>query len=230
MKKFKGLILGAVALLFTSEAYTPVIAGSADFAGPYIAIRAGAHGGAMDGTATNNNSEVTSGTLGKTWGDVGVQVGWSIPIGSSFLLGLDFSLNPVEQIQKLRPKMEYGEIRALLGRFQFTKEMVNTSLDNLSGGERARIALLKLLLEENNLLLLDEPTNHLDTDAKEALEEALKTYLGTLVIVSHDRWFLDQLCTTIWNLDGQGNVEVYPGNYSCFAKIPSSVRKDLNSR
>jgi len=94
MKKFKGLILGAVALLFTSEAYTPVIAGSADFAGPYIAIRAGAHGGAMDGTATNNNSEVTSGTLGKTWGDVGVQVGWSIPIGSSFLLGLDFSLNP----------------------------------------------------------------------------------------------------------------------------------------
>ena len=127
---------------------------------------------------------------------------------------LDFSLNPVEQIQKLRPKMEYGDIRALLGRFQFTKEMVNTRLEHLSGGERARIALLKLLLEENNLLLLDEPTNHLDTDAKEALEDALKTYTGTLVIVSHDRWFLDQLCTTIWNLDGEGNIGIFPGNYS----------------
>jgi len=135
---------------------------------------------------------------------------------------LDFSLNPIEQIQKLRPNMEYGDIRALLGRFQFSKEMVNTRLEKLSGGERARVAMLKLLLEENNLLLLDEPTNHLDTDAKEALEEALSSYEGTLVIVSHDRWFLDQLCTTIWNLDGTGNLKVHPGNYSFFAKIPSS--------
>ena len=135
---------------------------------------------------------------------------------------LDFSLNPVQQIQKLRPKMEYGDIRALLGRFQFSKEMVNTELEKLSGGERARVAMLKLLLEENNLLLLDEPTNHLDTDAKEALEDALRSYDGTLVIVSHDRWFLDQLCTTIWNLDGFGNLNIHPGNYSSFAKISSS--------
>ena len=135
---------------------------------------------------------------------------------------LNFSLNPIEQIQKLRPKMEYGDIRALLGRFQFSKEMVNTKLEKLSGGERARVAMLKLLLEENNLLLLDEPTNHLDTDAKEALEEALSSYEGTLVIVSHDRWFLDQLCTTIWDLDGNGNLKVHPGNYSFFANIPSS--------
>ena len=124
---------------------------------------------------------------------------------------LDFSLNPVQQIQKLRPKMEYGDIRALLGRFQFSKEMVNTELEKLSGGERARVAMLKLLLEENNLLLLDEPTNHLDTDAKEALEDALRSYEGTLVIVSHDRWFLDQLCTTIWNLDGFGSLNIHPG-------------------
>ncbi|RAH13566.1 MAG: hypothetical protein CMB56_006940 [Methanobacteriota archaeon] len=135
---------------------------------------------------------------------------------------LDFSLTPIEQIQKLRPKMEYGEIRALLGRFQFSKEMVNTKLKNLSGGERARIAMLKLLLDENNLLLLDEPTNHLDTDAKEALEDALASYGGTLVIVSHDRWFLDQLCDTIWNLDGLGSLEIFPGNYSDFAKIKLS--------
>ena len=127
---------------------------------------------------------------------------------------LDFDLTPVEQVQKLKPRMEYGNIRAMLGQFQFTKEMVSTPLKKLSGGERARIAMLKLLLEENNMLLLDEPTNHLDTDAKEALEETLKNYDGCIMTVSHDRWFLDQVCDTIWELPGDGTIVVSPGNYS----------------
>ena len=99
----------------------------------------------------------------------------------------------------------------MLGQFQFTKDMVSTKLKALSGGERARIALLKLLLEENNLLLLDEPTNHLDTDAKEALEEALIRYDGSIITVSHDRWFLDKICDTIWEVPGNGSVVVWPG-------------------
>ncbi|MED5487064.1 MAG: ABC-F family ATP-binding cassette domain-containing protein [Candidatus Thermoplasmatota archaeon] len=127
---------------------------------------------------------------------------------------LDFELTPVEQVQKLKPRMDYGKIRATLGQFQFTKEMVSTPLKNLSGGERARIAMLKLLLEDNNMLLLDEPTNHLDTDAKEALEETLKNYDGSILTVSHDRWFLDQVCDTIWELPGNGTIHVHPGNYS----------------
>ena len=129
---------------------------------------------------------------------------------------LNFQATPVEQIQKLKPRMEYGDIRALLGRFQFTSEQVSTKLADLSGGERARIAMLKLLLEENNVLLLDEPTNHLDIQAKEALEDALAEYDGTLVIVSHDRYFLDQVCNTIWHLPSDGSLKVYPGNYSAF--------------
>ena len=127
---------------------------------------------------------------------------------------VDFSLTPEEQIQKMKPKMPYGDLRALLGQFQFTPGMVKTKMSKLSGGERARVAMLKLLLEENNLLLLDEPTNHLDTDAADAVEEALKEYDGAIISVSHDRWFLDQVCDTIWELKGDGSLKMWPGNYS----------------
>nr|MBC8517423.1 ABC-F family ATP-binding cassette domain-containing protein [Euryarchaeota archaeon] len=127
---------------------------------------------------------------------------------------VDFTLTPEEQIKKMKPKMPYGDLRALLGQFQFTPGMVKTKMSKLSGGERARVAMLKLLLEENNLLLLDEPTNHLDTDAADAVEEALKEYDGAIISVSHDRWFLDQVCDTIWELKGDGSLKMWPGNYS----------------
>ena len=136
---------------------------------------------------------------------------------------LDFDLTPIEEVRRLKPRMDYGEMRALLGQFQFTKEMVSTPLSKLSGGERARIALLRLLLEENNMLLLDEPTNHLDTDAKEALEMALSEFDGGIITVSHDRYFLDKVCDTIWDLQGDGSIVVWPGNYSEYKSrsIPS---------
>ena len=130
---------------------------------------------------------------------------------------LDFNLSPVEQIQKLRPDFQYGDIRAALGRFQFTGNQVTTKLSQLSGGERARVALLKLLLDENNLLLMDEPTNHLDMDSKDTLEEALKGYEGSLITVSHDRWFLDQVVNRIWELQ-DGVVTVYYGNYTDYIR------------
>ena len=130
---------------------------------------------------------------------------------------LDFKLSPIEQVEALRPDMQYGEIRAALGRFQFSSDQVKTPLGKLSGGERARIALLKLLLEENNILLLDEPTNHLDMDAKETLEEVLTEYGGAVVTVSHDRWFLDQIVTQIWELQ-DGIVTKYYGNYTDYIR------------
>ena len=140
----------------------------------------------------------------------GVQIGYFHQDHRS----LDFELTPIEQVRALKPRMDYGDIRALLGRFQFPREMVETKLSRLSGGERARVAMLKLLLEENNLLLLDEPTNYLDTDAKEALEEALQAYEGSIITVSHDRWFLDKICDTIWELPGDGSMWIWPGNYT----------------
>ena len=144
----------------------------------------------------------------------GVQIGYFHQDHRS----LDFDMTPVDQVRSLKPRMDYGDIRSLLGRFQFTSEMVETKLSKLSGGERARVAMLKLLLEDNNLLLLDEPTNHLDTDAKEALEEALEDYEGSIITVSHDRWFLDRICDTIWELPGDGSLWIWPGNYSDYIR------------
>ena len=135
---------------------------------------------------------------------------------------LDFNLNPVEQIQKLRPDFQYGDIRAALGRFQFSSEQVATKLSQLSGGERARVALLNLLLEENNLLLMDEPTNHLDMESKATLEEALVDYEGSLITVSHDRWFLDQVVNRIWELQ-DGVVTVYYGNYTDYVRAKKGL-------
>ena len=135
---------------------------------------------------------------------------------------LDFNLNPVEQIEKLRPDFQYGDIRAALGRFQFSSDQVTTKLSQLSGGERARVALLKLLLEENNLLLMDEPTNHLDMDSKDTLEEALINYEGSLITVSHDRWFLDQVVNRIWELQ-DGIVTVYYGNYTDYVRAKEGL-------
>ena len=135
---------------------------------------------------------------------------------------LDFNLSPVEQIGLLRPDFQYGDIRAALGRFQFSSEQVETKLSQLSGGERARVALLKLLLEDNNLLLMDEPTNHLDMASKDTLEETLKAYTGSLITVSHDRWFLDQVVNRIWELN-DGIVKVYYGNYTDYLRAKKGL-------
>jgi len=135
---------------------------------------------------------------------------------------LDFNLNPVEQIEVLRPDFQYGDIRAALGRFQFSSDQVKSKLSQLSGGERARVALLKLLLEENNLLLMDEPTNHLDMDSKDTLEEALINYEGSLVTVSHDRWFLDQVVNRIWELQ-DGVITTYYGNYTDYVRAKKGL-------
>jgi ATP-binding cassette subfamily F protein 3 len=104
------------------------------------------------------------------------------------------------------------EIRNILGCFLFSDEDVYKKIGVLSGGERNRYALAKMLLQPSNFLLMDEPTNHLDMRAKDVLLESLMEYTGTLVFVSHDRYFIDRLATRVYEIEG-GRVTVYPGNY-----------------
>nr|WP_308565126.1 ABC-F type ribosomal protection protein [uncultured Peptostreptococcus sp.] len=121
----------------------------------------------------------------------------------------------IDEVWDDNPHMTQTEVRNLLGAFLFEGEDVFKSIRSLSGGERARVAILKLILSRSNLLLLDEPTNHLDIDSKEVLEDALKEYEGTLLTISHDRYFLNTVVDRILVLKLDG-VEEYLGNYEYY--------------
>ena len=119
------------------------------------------------------------------------------------------------------PELTTSKLRGVLGSFLFTGDDVFKTIDKLSGGEKCRINLLKLMLSKSNLLLLDEPTNHLDIMSREALEDAILSYDGTLIVISHDRYFLNKVINRIIELKEDGLSE-YLGNYSYY------VEKKLN--
>ncbi len=125
---------------------------------------------------------------------------------------LDPEARILEDLGEMSPSSTQTELRSLLGCFLFSGDDVFKRIGVLSGGERNRYALLKMLLHPANFLLLDEPTNHLDIRAKDVLLEALEKYTGTVVFVSHDRYFIDKLSTRVFEI-GDGKVEIYPGNY-----------------
>src|SRR5213080_3191718 len=109
-----------------------------------------------------------------------------------------------------------GELRSFLAKFLFFGDDVYKHVGDLSGGEKGRLSLAKLIYSRVNVLVLDEPTNHLDIPSREALEEALDAFEGTIITISHDRYFLDRIATQILALDGDGNVEHYNGDYTEF--------------
>jgi ATP-binding cassette subfamily F protein 3 len=125
---------------------------------------------------------------------------------------LDPDARILEDLGEASPRSTETELRSLLGCFLFSGDDVFKRIGVLSGGERNRYALLRMLLHPANFLLLDEPTNHLDMRAKDVLLDALSKYTGTVVFVSHDRYFIDKLSTRVFEI-GEGRVEIYPGNY-----------------
>ena len=125
---------------------------------------------------------------------------------------LDAGARMLDDISSVAPRVPQADLRGLLGCFLFSGDDAFKTLGVLSGGERNRYALARILVSPANFLLLDEPTNHLDLRAKEVLLEAIRNFSGTVIFVSHDRYFLDALATRVFEVEG-GTVHVYPGNY-----------------
>jgi ATP-binding cassette subfamily F protein 3 len=125
---------------------------------------------------------------------------------------LDPSAKMLDDISGIAPKVPQTELRSLLGCFMFTGDDVFKPLGVLSGGERNRYAMAKMLVSPANMLLLDEPTNHLDLRAKDVLLDAIRNFTGTVLFVSHDRYFIDGLATRVFEVEDR-RVHIYPGNY-----------------
>ncbi|HEY2496940.1 MAG TPA: ABC-F family ATP-binding cassette domain-containing protein [Candidatus Angelobacter sp.] len=125
---------------------------------------------------------------------------------------LDPEARMLDDLFQAAPRSTQTELRSLLGCFLFSEDDVFKTIGVLSGGERNRYALARMLLHPSNFLLLDEPTNHLDLRAKDVLLDSLQKFTGTVVFVSHDRYFIDKLATRVFEI-GDGRVEVFPGNY-----------------
>ena len=140
--------------------------------------------------------------------------------------GLHENKTVLDEVWDRFPRMEQYEVRGALGLFLFTGDDVFAPVSTLSGGEKGRVALTELMLRKDNVLLLDEPTNHLDMDSREVLEEALDGFPGTIIAVSHDRYFINRFADRVWVLDGQ-EIREYLGNYdSYYAKVSRDQEPD----
>lgn len=137
-------------------------------------------------------------------------------------LNLDNTI--IDEIWEDNKQLTQTSLRTMLGAFLFEGEEVFKKISTLSGGERARVAILKLILSNANLLLLDEPTNHLDIDSKEVLEEALSSYTGTIFTISHDRYFLNTVVDKVLVLDENGITE-YLGNYDYYIEKKKQIQE-----
>jgi ATP-binding cassette subfamily F protein 3 len=160
------------------------------------------------------------------------QLGHEVRIGyfDQKLSDLDDDLSLIEEVRTVRGDFNEDVARNFLGRFRFTGDDGFKKVKGLSGGERNRLTLAKMMLRPRNLLALDEPTNHLDIPAREVLEEALSDYDGTVLVVSHDRYFLDRVVSKILHLEGGGRWSLHAGNYTDFrqrarAQAKASVEK-----
>ena len=131
------------------------------------------------------------------------------------------NLNPantvLDEVWNSFPSMEQSKVRGALGLFLFTGDDVFDTIQSLSGGERGRVALTKLMLRKDNLLLLDEPTNHLDMDSREVLEDALQDFPGTILAISHDRYFINRFADRVMVMNADGVTE-YLGNFDDYVE------------
>ncbi len=139
---------------------------------------------------------------------------------------LDLTKTVLESVADEVPQWKDQEIRGLLGKFLFSGDTVFKKVDALSGGEKARLALARMMLRSANFLILDEPTNHLDIPAKEMIEEAISEYEGTVVVVSHDRYFISKIANKVVEIR-DGELVMYPGNYAYYQEKKEEERQKV---
>ncbi|MFN8499311.1 MAG: ABC-F family ATP-binding cassette domain-containing protein [Anaerolineae bacterium] len=154
------------------------------------------------------------GREGPTWGSIKLGPSVDLSYYSQEHQTLNYDATPLQEVRSLKALYE-KEAYNYLGRFLFNFEMAQQPVRTLSGGEKARLQIAKMMLSPANFLLLDEPTNNLDIPACEVLEDALQDYKGTTLIISHDRYFLDRICTRIVELR-EGRLIEYLGNYTYY--------------
>jgi ATP-binding cassette subfamily F protein 3 len=142
---------------------------------------------------------------------------------------LDLDKTVSEIIQGSSNGQSYNELRALMGQFLFKGDAVDKKAASLSGGEKARLSLCCMMLKPANLLILDEPTNHLDIPAKEMLEEALQHFEGSVIVISHDRYFISRVATTIVAIE-EHKLNRYDGDYKFYMDRSEAVRKRMEQR
>ncbi|KAG7352934.1 ABC transporter related protein [Nitzschia inconspicua] len=142
---------------------------------------------------------------------------------------LDLSKTVLETIQGASNGQSYNELRALLGQFLFKGDDVEKKVEFLSGGEKARLSLCCMMLRSANLLILDEPTNHLDIPAKEMLEEALQHFAGSVMVVSHDRYFISKVANSIVAIEDKKLVK-YQGDYKFYMERSKEMREKIEAR
>ena len=138
---------------------------------------------------------------------------------------LDVNKSIAEEIWDSFPRLTYFELRKALAKFLFIDDDIYKMIDELSGGEKARVSLCKIMLSDVNFLVLDEPTNHLDIESKEVLEEALNSYEGTLLVISHDRYFLNKVVNKILELKADG-IHEFLGNYDYYLDKKKRMREE----
>ena len=162
----------------------------------------------------------------KTASDTGeVRYGSNVDLGyfDQMQNNLNLDKTAIDEIWDTFPNMTQTQVRSALGSFLFKGDEVFKPLNKMSGGERARVSLLKLMLDGSNFLLLDEPTNHLDSASREQLEDTLKNYEGTMLVISHDRYFINKLADRVLVMEKHGLKE-YLGNYDNYAeKVKNQV-------
>ena len=154
-----------------------------------------------------------------------IRIGHHVHIGYFDQEQTSLNLNNtiIDEIWDDNPKLNHYEIRTILSRFLFIGDDIFKEISELSGGERGRLQLLKMMLSDANFLLMDEPTNHLDIDSKEVLEDALIDYEGTLFVISHDRYFLNRVTNKILEMTEDGITE-YLGNYDYYLEKKNAIK------